>query len=126
MADLLRVVSPVDGRIYVERPLATHWQMDAVLAKAVKAQAAWHRRPLADRIAILSRALQAISAHAKPMAEEITWQMGRPVAQTPGEIAGMQDRGRYMLSVAESALAPIDPGPKEGFARRVERVPLGV
>ncbi len=126
MPEPLRIVSPVDGRIYAERPLARHTDMEEVLEQAARAQGAWRNRSLVDRIAVLSRAIDLIGIDGQRLAEEITWQMGRPISQTPGEIKGMQDRGRTMLSLAETALTPIDPGLKDGFSRRIERVPVGV
>lgn len=126
MQDRLRIVSPVDGRVYAERSFASAADMDAVLTVAVRAQAAWQRRPLAERIGLLSRAVDLMGEETQALAAEITWQMGRPIAQTPGEIKGLQERARYMLSIAEDALAHVDPGFKDGFARRIERVALGV
>jgi acyl-CoA reductase-like NAD-dependent aldehyde dehydrogenase len=126
MIEILRAISPIDGRVYVERPLADHACIEATLDRATKAQRAWSLRPLADRVATLAGAVELVSADAASMAEEISWQMGRPISQTPDEILGMQDRARYMLSIAETALAAVVPGPKPGFERRIERVPLGV
>ena len=51
------------------------------------------------------------------IAAEITWQMGRPIAQTPGEVRGFEERARHMLEVAPGALADLDVGEKPGFTR---------
>ncbi len=64
---------------------------------------------------------------ADAIATELTWQMGRPVAQSPFEIRrGFQERARYMIDIAGDALADIALGPKEGFQRFIRREPLGV
>jgi len=52
--------------------------------------------------------------------------MGRPVAHSPGEVNGFEERARYMLDIAPETLADIAAGPKAGFTRYVRRVPLGV
>ena len=52
--------------------------------------------------------------------------MGRPIRYAPNEVRGTLERARYMISVAASALADIDPGPKPGFHRFIRREPLGV
>ena len=52
--------------------------------------------------------------------------MGRPVRYTPNEVAGFEERARYMIAVAEQALADVDVGDKPGFTRFIRRVPLGV
>lgn len=123
---MLRTISPVDGRIYVERPLAVHSQIEAALDRAARAAPAWAGVPLDQRIALLHKAVDHLVAHGAEIAPEITWQMGRPVSQTPGEVRGLEERARYMLAQAPEVLAPIDPGPKAGFTRAIKRVPLGV
>jgi acyl-CoA reductase-like NAD-dependent aldehyde dehydrogenase len=126
MSNTLRTVSPVDGRIYVERPLETAAGIDRALDAAGRAQAAWGALPLANRCEMLSRAVDAFAAKASEIATEITWQMGRPIRHAPGEIRGFEERARYMLGVAATALAPVEPGEKPGFRRQIKRVPLGV
>ena len=126
MTHTLKTISPVDGRIYVERPLETAAGIDRALELARQAQPAWAAQPLATRCEILSRAVDAFVAKANDIAAEITWQMGRPIRHSPGEIRGFEERARYMLGEAPSALAPVRPGDKAGFDRRIKRVPLGV
>jgi acyl-CoA reductase-like NAD-dependent aldehyde dehydrogenase len=53
--------------------------------------------------------------------------MGRPVAQSPGELKrGFQERALFMCDAAEAALADIQVEPKAGFNRFIRREPLGV
>jgi acyl-CoA reductase-like NAD-dependent aldehyde dehydrogenase len=126
MTETLKTISPVDGRIYVERPLATAAGIDRALDTAATAQLAWAAQPLASRCDILARAVTAFVAKTNDIAVEITWQMGRPIAHAPGEVRGFEERARYMLAIAPGALAPLDPGDKPGFRRQIKRVPLGV
>jgi acyl-CoA reductase-like NAD-dependent aldehyde dehydrogenase len=66
-------------------------------------------------------------ARADKLAEELTWQIGRPIAQTPGEIRrGFQERAQYMCGIAEQALADVKIEAKPGFDRFIRREPLGV
>jgi acyl-CoA reductase-like NAD-dependent aldehyde dehydrogenase len=57
---------------------------------------------------------------------ELAWQMGRPVRFGAGEVKGFAERARYMIGIADEALAPIDPGPKAGFKRAISREPQGI
>lgn len=125
-AHTLKVVSPVDGSVYAERALATDDQIDSTLAAAARAQQAWALVPVDERAAVCSRFVDAILARGTVLAEELTWQMGRPVTQTPGELRGFEERARHMIAIAPAALAPVDAGPKDGFHRYIERAPLGV
>src|SRR5271167_2631276 len=124
MTDTLQTISPVDGRIYVERPLETGAGIDRALESARGAQRAWGRRPLAERCGILRKAVVAFVARTNDIATEITWQMGRPIAHSPGEVRGFAERANYMLDIAAEALAAVHPGGKAGFKRQIKRVPL--
>jgi acyl-CoA reductase-like NAD-dependent aldehyde dehydrogenase len=126
MTETLKTISPVDGRIYVERPLETPAGIDRALDTARAAQRAWDSFSLADRCAILGKAVDAFVAKTVDIAAEITWQMGRPIRHSPGEIRGFEERARFMLGAASEALAAVQPGDKAGFQRQIKRVPLGV
>jgi acyl-CoA reductase-like NAD-dependent aldehyde dehydrogenase len=126
MVERLKTISPIDGRVYVERPLATAADVDRALDRARAAQRAWASLTLAARCEILGRAIDAFVAKRSDIATEITWQMGRPIGHAPGEVRGFEERARYMLQVAPEALVAIQPGEKAGFRRQIKRVPLGV
>ena len=126
MAERLSCVSPVDGRVYVERPLATREAAGAALARAVAAQRSWKKTPLAQRQALMAKAVAAFVARKAEIAEELTRMMGRPLAQTPGEVNGFEERARFMIAAAGTALAPHVPDEKTGFKRYIAHEPLGV
>jgi acyl-CoA reductase-like NAD-dependent aldehyde dehydrogenase len=126
MGDRIRVISPVDGEVYVERALAGDREIAAALDRAQRAQKEWRRVAVAERAAILSRAVEAFVARRDEIADELTWQMGRPIRYTPNEVRGFEERARYMIAVAEEALADVRVGDKAGFTRFIRREPLGV
>ena len=121
-----RTISPVDGRVYVERELADARQVEAALARAERAAPGWRATPVEKRIETLSRAVDLFVARKAQIAEEITWQMGRPIRHSPLEVGGFEERARYMLEIAPSALADVDVGEKPGFLRFIRREPLGL
>jgi len=123
---LQQTISPVDGRIFAERPFAPPAHIEAVLNQAVRAQTAWATRSIEDRAVFGQKFCDALLRHSDEIALELAWSMGRPVAQAPGELRGCVERARFMIEAAEAGLAPLDPGPKPGFKRYVRRVPLGV
>jgi len=121
------VISPVDGSVYTEFDLPSAGKIEATLDRAVRAQDAWKRAPLADRSAICRRMTDLMVERADVIGTELTWQIGRPVTQSPFEIRrGFQERARYMVDVAAGALADVVMEPKEGFRRFIRREPLGV
>lgn len=125
MSDTLKVISPVDGSVYVERPLATWAEVDGALSAAKAAQAAWKYVPVAERAALCLRFVETFLAMKDEIVPELAWQMGRPIAFGAGEMRGFEERARYMIAIAGDALADVDAGPKEGFRRWVRREPVG-
>lgn len=125
---MIRTISPVDGSVYVERPLQTLKEADAMLARAHKAQKTWRATPLAERQKYMLKFLDYMLAHADEIGKELTWQMGRPISQTPGEILrGFQERVKYVVDLAPKALADIVPhDAQDGFKRFIRREPVGI
>ena len=126
MTDMLKTITPIDGSVYVERPLASDAEIDAALERANKARVAWKATAIAERAALLTRAVDAFVSRKQEIATELTWQMGRPIAHSPFEVNGLEERARHMIAIAPEALADIDVGPKEGFHRFIRHEPLGV
>jgi len=126
-ANLQQTISPVDGSIYAERRLATSREIENALAKSAASQAAWKRVPVAERAAACKHMLDWLVERADEIGEELTWQIGRPIAYSPNEIRrGFQERVNYMAGVAERELADIELEPKENFRRFIRREPVGV
>jgi len=119
-------ISPVDGREVVRRAAASGAEIDAAVAAARTAQAEWKRVSVAERGKILGKAVDAMLSMRTEIASELAWQMGRPVRYGGGELNGFEERARYMIAIAESALADVVPEPKAGFKRYIAREPVGV
>ena len=124
---MLQVVSPVDGSVFAEVPLAADSEIDTVLSRAVSAQRRWAETPLEERVAICERMVQWMLDRADEIGTELTWQMGRPIAHTPNEIRrGFQERARYMCSIAPTALADVHLPATPGTRRFIRHEPVGV
>src|SRR4029078_2936371 len=118
MARLQRTISPVDGSVVVERPLASNADIEAALTKAVAAQKVWRRVPVRERAEACRRMALWCVERADVIGNELTRQMGRPIAHTRFETRrGFQERVAYMPSIAEEALADVRIEPKDGFSR---------
>ncbi len=125
MADSVKIISPIDGSLYAERPLVTDAALDAAVSRARAAQADWARVPVAERVKACTAFLDALLAMNDEIVPELAWQMGRPV-RYGGEKRGVEERVRYMLGIAEDALQPVVPAEADGFRRYVKREPLGL
>src|SRR5262249_6765095 len=123
---LITTISPVDGRVYAQRPAATAAEIEATLARAHASQPAWRAVPVAARTAIMERFCRECERRGPEIATQLSWQMGRPIRFAPSEVRGTLERARYMSDIASTALADLDAGPKPGFRRFIRREPLGV
>ena len=121
-----KTISPVDGSVYVERTQASDTEIAAALARAAAAQCDWSRCPLVERSRLMTAFVDAFIADRDAIAQELTWQMGRPIRYTPGEVRGFEERARRMVALAPEALADVDVGAKAGFTRFIRRDPVGV
>lgn len=125
MSHVARLISPIDGSLYAERACLGITEVQALVSAARKAQREWAELSIAQRASYCSAALAALAAMNDEIVPEIAWQMGRPVRYS-GENGGVQERGQYMINIAEEALKPLVPEEKDGFRRYVKHVPLGV
>lgn len=126
MSQSFQAISPVDGRVYVKRDYATGEKIAKAISNACGAQLHWRRITIAERAETCRRFVDAFAANSAQIAEEISWQMGRPIVHAPSEVHGVLERARYMIDVAPDALSDIEPTPKHGFRRFIRREPLGV
>lgn len=125
MADMVKLISPVDGSVFAERPYADGAAIDAAVAKATNAQRSWAYTPIAERAKLVGAMVDALLAQNSEIVPELAWQMGRPI-RYGGESRGTEERARHMISIAEQALSPIVLPEKTGFDRRIIREPLGL
>ena len=126
MSEFFSVVSPIDGQELCRREYAKSSDIEQAVKAAKQAQAAWFASGLAERKAKIGAAIDWLVAHKDEVAAAITHSMGRPISQSPGEVKGLEERARYMLSIADTALADIVPEEKAGFKRFLRREPVGV
>ena len=125
MTKMIQCISPVDGRVYAERPALTLAEAEAAVARARSAQHGWAERPLEERIALVKAGVEVLNGMKDRVVEELAWQMGRPT-RYGGEFGGMNERTTYMAGIAADALAPMVVENSNLFERRIEREPFGV
>ncbi|MDC9823423.1 aldehyde dehydrogenase family protein [Devosia sp. ZB163] len=124
MTDRVQIVSPIDGRVYAERPVATGEQIATAVAKTRRAREVWGEITVKERVKFLEHFLDALLAKNDEIVPELAWQMGRPV-RYGGEKRGVEERSRHMIGIAEESLKPSMRPEKDGFERWIAREPLG-
>lgn len=126
MGEKLTCISPVDGSVYAERPVASSGECARVFREARSAWRGWRAEPLEHRIGLCLAALDRLLDEREEIGREITWQMGRPIRHAGNELNGVAERTRYMAKIAAGALAPIRSGVLNGAERFIRREPVGV
>src|SRR5690606_32425345 len=100
---MIETITPIDGSIYYSAE--EHGPKDIALALDLAKDAfpIWSKLSIRERAKYMTSFVDAIGQDKDDIALEITWQMGRPSSQSPGEIRGFADRAHYMISAAEGA-----------------------
>lgn len=122
---MIRCISPIDGSVYLERPALSLDAAQAAAARARAAQKGWAARPLAERIALVLKAVEHVGAMNDVIVPELAHQMGRPI-RYGGEFRGFNERAQYMAEIAQTALAPIVLEDSAAFKRHITREAHGV
>lgn len=124
MTETVKIISPIDGSIYAERPLASASEIETAVVRAKAARHSWGETTIAERQKILTHFVDALALMNDEIVPELAWQMGRPI-RFGGEKRGVEERARYMIELAAEALAPVEKTGKEGFTRYITREALG-
>ena len=100
MSENVKIISPVDGSVYAERPIASDAEIKAALSGARAALPEWKAVSVQERARYMLAFLDALLAMNDDIAVELAWQMGRPV-RYGGEKGGVEERIRAMATLAE-------------------------
>lgn len=121
----IELISPIDQSVYFQATYASDDNINYALRSAQQARTVWQEQTLNQRVDYICRFLNAFTQKTDEIAEAICWQMGRPMSQAKGEVAGVVERSEYMMACAESALVDTVLPEKKGFKRYIRREALG-
>jgi succinate-semialdehyde dehydrogenase len=79
-------VNPTTGEVVSSLPWSTEQQVDSAIALAEQAYRQWRNVAVADRAAVLRRVGSAMCARGEELAQMISLEMGKPIAQARGEV----------------------------------------
>ena len=120
------VDDPYTGEVATSLEETSASELDAVLARARSASRVLRRMSVPERVRLVLDACARMEARTEEIAQDITRQMGKPLEQARGEVAGMAGRLKHMAAIAEASLADVTLEPRAGFERRIVKEPLGV
>lgn len=99
--------NPADGSIVAEFPIATADEVRQAVARARAAQPEWAARGIRERLRIIRRFQQLLLANQQKVAELITREAGKPLAEAlTSEVLVVLDGARFVLDHAYRLLRP--------------------
>lgn len=125
MSTAIKTISPSTNQVVCERPATTIEEAHQVAKRSQDAFQSFRKLSLAERRAIVVKALALIQERKMDLGRELSTQMGRPIAYSHKEIETMQKRADYLLDIAEEALKDIPGRPENGFKRFIKKIPVG-
>ena len=125
MGDQIKTISPSTNKVIFETQGISLRDSQNVVKASTQAFSSWKNVPFSQRKEVVVKALQLLQKQKNLLAEELTLQMGRPIAFGTKEIETMQKRADYLLAIAEQSLQSLPGQPEAGFRRWIEKEPLG-
>ncbi|CAN7743074.1 Phenylacetaldehyde dehydrogenase [compost metagenome] len=119
----LDVLNPATERVIAEAPDATPAQLDEAVASARRAAPVWAGLPLQARQQYVVRIGEAITANLEELAQLLTREQGKPLAQARQEV----QRAAFWCTEMARLELPVETVSESATEQvRVLRVPLGV
>ncbi|KAJ5007713.1 Succinate-semialdehyde dehydrogenase [Colletotrichum sp. SAR 10_66] len=123
--EVLTTISPTTNEPILTRNGISQADLDELPNTATKAFESWSKTSLADRQKIVKTALKLLLNLKDDLAQELTVQMGRPIAYTGVEVATAVKRAEYLLKISDEVLKDTDGEAEKGFKRFIRKVPVG-
>jgi len=122
-AESMDVLNPATEEVLASCPRGSEDQLNAAVAAANAAFAAWSEQSIDDRKAVVLKMADAIEANAGELASLLTQEQGKPLPDATGEVMGTAAFFRYFTSLDLPVEVMDD---SEGRKVEAHRKPLGV
>ena len=120
------VLNPATEEVLGEMPKASSEQLDAALAAADEGFRLWSAKPAIERFNILRAGAQLVRERAKDIARVVTLEVGKPMAQSLGEVASAADVIDFQAEEAKRAGGRMVPARGAHIlSQQVHNIPVG-
>jgi succinate-semialdehyde dehydrogenase/glutarate-semialdehyde dehydrogenase len=123
---LAEIVDPGKGTAFAQISQIDHAQVVRALEAAQAAFPAWRDLPAIERGAMLNRVADVLLARKAELANIITQENGKPLAQSEGEVAMSVDHLRWFAEEARRVYGRSIPNQVRGKRHLVVKTPMGV
>ncbi|MDP9657112.1 UNVERIFIED_ORG: succinate-semialdehyde dehydrogenase [Pseudomonas putida] len=117
-------INPTTGEQIGQYPFESDSALQAALSRATTGFRTWRGKPVEQRAQLLIKLGQALRNNAEAMANMITLEMGKPIAQARGEIEKCAQLCEWYAEQGPAMLSA-EPTLVEGGKARIEYRPLG-
>ncbi|WIT13307.1 NAD-dependent succinate-semialdehyde dehydrogenase [Paucibacter sediminis] len=122
----LDVEDPASGELLGQVPLMGAAETARAIAAAERAWGPWRRRPAKERAALLRRWHELVLAHTEALAELMTREQGKPLAEARGEVAYAAAFIEWFAEEGKRLYGETIPSPLADRRLLVLREPIGV
>ncbi|KAI1001635.1 hypothetical protein K3495_g6566 [Podosphaera aphanis] len=123
--EILTTISPHTNQPILTRHGISSAELQRLPQAAANAFLSFRTTSLAERQKIISKALQLLEQKRDVLAQELTAQMGRPIAYTGKEITTAVKRGEYLVKISQEVLADTPGETEMGYKRYIRKHPVG-
>lgn len=119
-------INPVDGEVLGEVTVSTAKDVDRAVQAAVIAQKKWSKVPAPERADVLYKVAYLLQERKEALAQILTTEMGKVIAEARGEVQEAIDMAFYMAGEGRRLFGETVPSElRDKFAMSI-RVPVGV
>lgn len=123
--EVITTISPTTNEAIITRNGVSAAELEQLPKIAAETFESYRKTTLKERQQIVRKFLDGLLAKKDELGEELTVQMGRPIAYTPGEVATAVKRGEYLLKISDEVFKDTDGEAEKGFKRFIRKVPVG-
>ena len=122
----MQIINPATEDVITTLSEDTHASLQLKLEKLRAAQPAWYNKPLADRIAVLTKFATLLGDHIEDLSQVLTSEVGKPLQQSRNEINGAISRIKWLTDNASKYLSDEIMSEDAHLVEKIVYEPLGV
>src|SRR5690554_1536077 len=124
--ETITVSNPATQKTITTVPALSAKEVERAIASAASALPAWRKKTAQERSKVLRKWFDLIMAHQTPLAEIMTLEQGKPLAEAEGEIAYAASFIEWYAEEAKRIYGETIPGPNADTRIIATREPVGV
>lgn len=117
-------LNPATGKVFAEYPFESAAELEQSLSRADAGFKSWRKQPISARAEQLRVIAKALRKNAEALAQMMTAEMGKPIAQSRGEVEKTAVTCEWYAENGPAMLAP-EKTPVENDKAYIDYLPLG-